>query len=149
VLKPVLAKYDKGVVEFVFKHYPLEAECNGNVPGGNHFAACEAAAAYVMARGTGFQQKLDDWLFANQRTLTRDVVKQAAKDQAGISDFDARYAAALQEVRTDASMGGLLKVRYTPTIYLNGKMIAGSETIRLPPAQYVDALIDIELKRAK
>ena len=149
VLKPVLAKYDKGVVEFVFKHYPLEPECNGNVPGGNHFAACEAAAAYVMARGTGFQQKLDDWLFANQRTLTRDVVKQAAKDQAGISDFDARYPAALQEVKTDASMGGLLKVRYTPTIYLNGKMIAGSETIRLPPAQYVDALIDIELKRAK
>ena len=149
VLKPVLAKYDKGVVEFVFKHYPLEPECNANVPGGNHFAACEAAAAYVMARGTGFQQKLDDWLFANQRTLTRDVVKQAAKDQAGINDFDARYPAALQEVKTDASMGGLLKVRYTPTVYLNGRMIAGSDTIRLPPAQYVDALIDIELKRAK
>lgn len=148
VLKPVLAKYDKGVVEFVFKHYPLEPECNANVPGGNHFAACEAAAAYVMARGTGFQQKLDDWLFDNQLSLTRDVVRQAAKDQAGIADFDARYPQALQEVKTDASLGGLLKVRFTPTIYLNGRMIAGNGN-GLPPAQYVDALIDLELKRAK
>ena len=147
-LKPVLAKYDRGVVEYVFKHYPLEPECNPNVPGGNHFAACEAAAAYVMARGTGFQQKLDDWLFENQRTLTPDVVKQAAKDQAGIKDFDARYPAALQEVKTDASMGGLLKVRYTPTIYLNGRMIAGNGA-GVPPAQYIDALVEIELKRAK
>jgi uncharacterized membrane protein/protein-disulfide isomerase len=148
VLKPVLAKYDKGVVEFVLKHYPLEPECNANVPGGNHFAACEAAAAYVMARGTGFQQKLDDWLFENQRTLTKDVVRQAAKDQAGITNFDARYAQALQEVKTDASLGGLLNVRYTPTIYLNGRMIAGDGG-GVPPAQYVDALIEMELKKAK
>jgi uncharacterized membrane protein/protein-disulfide isomerase len=148
VLKPVLAKYDKGVVEFVLKHYPLEPECNPNVPGGNHFAACEAAAAYVMARGTGFQQKLDDWLFENQRTLTKDVVRQAAKDQAGISDFDARYPRALQEVKTDASLGGVLNVKFTPTVYLNGRMIAGNGN-GLPPAQYIDALIDIELKRVK
>jgi uncharacterized membrane protein len=148
-LKPVLAKYDKGVVEFVLKHYPLEAECNPNVPGGNHYAACEAAAAYVMARGTGFQQKLDDWLFENQRSLTKDVVRQAAKDHAGISDFDARYPQALQEVKTDASLGGLLKVTHTPTVYLNGRMIAGTESIRLPPSQYIDALVDIELKKSK
>ncbi len=148
VLKLVLAKYDRGTVEFVLKHYPLEGECNPNVPNGNHFAACEAAAAYVMARGTGFQQKLDDWLFEHQRDLTRDVVRQAATEQAGIKDFDARYPRALQEVRTDASLGGLMKVRFTPTIYLNGRMIAGNGT-GLPPAQYVDALIDIELKKAK
>lgn len=151
--KMVLPKYDKGVVEFVMKHYPLEPECNPNVPGGNHFAACEAAAAYVMARGTGFQQKLDDWLFANQQTLTRDVVKQAAKDQAGIANFDERYAQALQEVKTDASMGGLLKVYSTPTVYLNGRMIAGrtpsGQGMNLPGAQALDALIDIELKRTK
>ena len=153
IFKMVLPKYDKGVVEFVLKHYPLEQECNPSVPGGNHYAACEAAAAYVMARGTGFQAKLDDWLFANQQILTRDVVKQAAKDHAGITNFDARYEQALQEVRTDASMGALLKVGSTPTVYLNGRMIAGrtpnGQSLGLPPAPYIDALIDIELKRAK
>jgi uncharacterized membrane protein/protein-disulfide isomerase len=153
VFKMVLPKYDKGVVEFVLKHYPLEQECNPNVPGGNHYAACEAAAAYVMARGTGFQQKLDDWLFANQQILTREVVKQAAKDQAGITNFDERYAQALQEVRTDASMGGLLKVGSTPTVYINGRMVAGrtpaGQGMNMPPPAYIDALIDLELKRAK
>lgn len=153
VFKMVLPKYDKGVVEFVLKHYPLEQECNPNVPGGNHYAACEAAAAYVMARGTGFQQKLDDWLFANQQILTREVVKQAAKDQAGITNFDERYAQALQEVRTDASMGGLLKVGSTPTVYINGRMIAGrapnGQPMNMPPPAYIDAVIDIELKSAK
>jgi len=152
-LKKVLAKYDKGVVEFVLKHYPLEPECNANVAQQIHVAACEAAAAYVMARGTGFQQRLDDWLFANQQNLTRDVVRQAAKDQAGINNYDERYAQALQEVKTDASLGGLMKVGSTPTVYLNGRMIAGrapsGQGMNLPPAAYIDALIDIELKRAK
>lgn len=151
--KAVLAKYDKGVVEFVLKHYPLEPECNPNVSQQIHPSACEAAAAYVMARGTGFQQKLDDWLFANQATLTRDVIKEAAEEQAGITNFDQRYETALQEVKTDASMGGLLKVGSTPTVYLNGRMISGrtasGQGMNLPPAAYIDALIDIELKKTK
>jgi len=145
----VVPKYDRSIVEFVLKHFPLEGECNPFVPGGSHTAACEAAAAYVMARGTGFQQKLDDWLFANQTTLTRDVVRKAAQDIAGISDFDARYAGALKEVRTDANLGGQLNVQSTPTVYLNGRMIAGGKDQGLPPAQYIDGLIEIELKRAK
>lgn len=144
----VLPNYEGKGVDFVMKHYPLEPECNPNVPTGNHFAACEAAAAYVMARGNPNQQKLDDWLFANQGTLTGEVVRQAARDQAGITDFDARYPAALQEVRTDASLGGLMKVGSTPTVYLNGRMIAGRGA-GMPPAPYIAALIDIELKRAK
>ncbi|MEO6212126.1 MAG: vitamin K epoxide reductase family protein [Vicinamibacterales bacterium] len=75
----VLPNYEGKGVEFILKHYPLEPECNSNVPTGNHFAACEAAAAYVMARGNPNQQKLDDWLFANQTTLTREVVERAAR----------------------------------------------------------------------
>lgn len=147
-LRRVLPNYEGKGVDFILKHYPLEPECNPNVPTGNHYAACEAAAAYVMARGNPNQQKLDDWLFANQTILTADVVKQAAREQAGINDFDARYPAALQEVKTDASLGGLMKVGSTPTIYLNGRMIAGRNAA-MPPAPYIDALIDIELKRAK
>ncbi|MEO5897939.1 MAG: vitamin K epoxide reductase family protein [Vicinamibacterales bacterium] len=148
----VLPNYAGKGVAFLLKHYPLEAECNGNVPGGNHFAACEAAAAYVMARGNPNQQKLADWLFANQTSLTRDVVEKAAADIAGITDFSTRYPAALQEVKTDASLGGLVKVGSTPTVYINGRMVAGrmgNDSLGLPPAQYVDALIGIALKRAQ
>lgn len=143
--KPVLAKYrDKGV-QFVMKHYPLEPECNPNVPGGNHYGSCEAAAAYEMARYTPHQAKLDDWLFANQQSLNRDVVRQAAAEQAGIKDFDAKYDGAIQAVKADASLGALLKVSSTPTIFINGRRIPGGG---LPPAYY-DALIEMILNEGQ
>ena len=143
-LKPVLAKYEGQGVQFVKKHYPLEGECNPNAAGMNHYGSCEAAAAYEMAKSTPNLARLDEWLFDHQQSLTRDVVRRAAEEQAGITDFDARYDAALQTVRTDASLGKLVKVSSTPTIYINGRKVPCCP----PPAVY-DALIDIELKKAK
>ncbi|HJR62008.1 MAG TPA: vitamin K epoxide reductase family protein [Vicinamibacterales bacterium] len=140
-LKPVLAKYQGQGVQFVMKHYPLEPECNPSTPNMNHFGSCEAAAAYEMAKSTPHLARLDDWLFDHQQTLTKDVVRQAALEQAGIKDFDARYDAALQTVRTDASLGALVKVTGTPTVFINGRRIPCCQ----PPAVF-DAFIDIALK---
>src|SRR6185295_14820914 len=131
-------------VRFITKHYPLEPECNPNVPTGNHIASCEAAAAVIMARSKGTADKLEEWIFANQPTLTPDVVKQAAKDVGGIQDFDAQYARVLQEVRTDASLGGLVQVKSTPTFFINGRRIEGG----MAP-QYLEGLIDLALKKGK
>ena len=144
-LKPVLAKYQAQGVQFVLKHYPLEPECNPNAATMNHFGSCEAAAAYEMARSTPHQSRLDDWLFAHQQTLTKDVVRQAALEQAGINDFDSRYGAALQMVKTDAELGKQVNVTSTPTIFINGRKVNPAV---LPPAYY-DAIIDIELKKGK
>ena len=144
--KPVLGKYlAGGQVRYVVKHYPLEAECNPSAPN-NHYASCEAAAAVVMARATGSAQKLEQWIFSNQLTLTPDVVKRAAKDIGGIQDFDAQYERALQEVKTDASLGALLKIGHTPTFYINGREITGNT---LTPPQYFDYLIELALKDPK
>ncbi len=84
-------------------------------------------------------------MFQNQTTLTKDLVRQAASDQAGIKDFDARYDTALQAVRADVEQGAKLGVNSTPTIYINGRKIPGGG---LPPAYY-DAIIEMELKNAK
>ena len=141
-LKPVLAKYQGQGVEFIKKHYPLEPECNPNAATMNHFGSCEAAAAYEMAKGTPNLARLDEWLFHNQQSLSRDVVRRAAAEQGGIKDFDARYDAALQTVKTDASLGKLVGVGQTPTIFINGRKIPCC-----PPPSYYDAFIDIELKK--
>jgi uncharacterized membrane protein/protein-disulfide isomerase len=138
-LRPVLAKYRGQPVEYVMKHYPLEPECNTN-SGGNHFGSCEAAAAYEMARGNPKQAELDDWLFANQTTLTKDVVRRAAADIAGITDYDARYDAAIQAVKADSSLGGFMKIRQTPTFFINGRKVEGG----LVP-QALDGLIQLIL----
>ena len=143
--KPVLAKYQGQPVQFVLKHYPLEPECNINTPTMNHYGSCEAAAAYEMAKGTPNEAKLDDWLFRNQASLSKDLVKQGAASQAGINDFDARYETALQSVKADIEQGAKLGVNSTPTIYINGRKIPGGG---LPPAYY-DALVEMLLKADK
>lgn len=141
--RAVFAKYAPSQVKFVMKHYPLEGECNSAVPQGNHFASCEAAAAMIMARSNGQADRMKDWLFANQASLTPAFVKQGAKDIAGIADFDKRYPSALQEVKTDAGLGTLLKVGATPTFFINGRLVPNI------PAQYFAGLIEMELKKAK
>jgi uncharacterized membrane protein/protein-disulfide isomerase len=141
--KPVLGKYlSGGEVRYVVKHYPLEAECNKNAAS-NHYASCEAAAAVIMARSKGTAQNLEQWIFSNQDGLTADAVKKAAKDIGNIEDFDAQYPRVLEEVKTDAGLGGLLGVNRTPTFYIAGRKVP-NDTI-LPP-QYFDYLIELALK---
>ncbi len=85
---------------------------------------------------------MENWLFANQPTLTPTNVKEAARMLAGVTDFDARYPTTLQLVKGDIEQGQQLQVQGTPTFFLNG--------IRLPGlrAQFLDAAIALEMKRA-
>jgi protein-disulfide isomerase len=142
----VIAKYTAdGRVAFALKHFPLEGECNSYAANGQHTAACESAAAVVMARATGKAAKMEDWLFQNQTTLTPSIVREAAKDIGGIQDFNGGYAQALEEVRADAKLGGLLGVNSTPTFFINSRKVPPG----VIPVEYFDALIDLELQRSK
>jgi protein-disulfide isomerase len=80
----------------------------------------------------------------HQEQLSPVTVREAAKDVAGVTDFDAAYGKAIQEVKTDASVGSVLGVTSTPTFFINGRRVKGG----IPP-QYLDAAIELELKRAK
>jgi uncharacterized membrane protein/protein-disulfide isomerase len=143
--RQVLQKYaSTGQVKYVVKHYPLEPECNPYVPGGTHRASCESAAATIMASSPAAADKVEEWLFTNQATLTPESVRAGAAQVGGITDFDARYAEALKQVSADAALGDQLKVRSTPTFFINGRLIAGG----LPPAA-LEAVIEHELKRTQ
>jgi uncharacterized membrane protein/protein-disulfide isomerase len=141
--KPIIEKYRAtGQLKFVLKHFPLERECNTAVQGDLHVASCEAAAAVVMAQSKGTADKLEEWFFANQPSLTPDSVKQAAASVAGISNYDAQYARALTLVRTDAGLGALLGAKSTPTFVVNGHVIAGAM-----PAVLFELAIEHELAK--
>ena len=145
--KPVFAKYAANKqFRYIVKHFPLEGECNSGASGGNHYASCEAAAGVLMARSKGTASKLEDWIFGNigPPALTPEQVKEAIRTVGGVSDFESQYPRVLQEVKADASLGMLLNVDSTPTFFINGKRLP--KTLVQP--QYLDALIDIELKRA-
>jgi protein-disulfide isomerase len=140
----IFAKYKPSDVKYVMKHFPLDPKCNPAVRSLVHPAACDAAAAAVMARSKGTFDKLTAWFFAHQEALTPATVRPAARDVGGIADFDAEYPKAIQEVRTEASAGGVLGVTSTPTFFINGRRIKGG----LPP-EYFEAALEIELKRAR
>jgi uncharacterized membrane protein/protein-disulfide isomerase len=144
--KSVLAKYrtsHPGAVRFVTKDFPLDPECNFNAPGGQHLAACEAAVAVRLAEQHAKREAMEDWLFANQPTLTPDSVKQGARQVGGVTDFDQQYPTVLNLVKGDIASGGALGVRSTPTFFINGRMLRGGL-----PTQYFDAAIAYELRQA-
>lgn len=136
----ILAKYTAtGDVKYVLKHFPLDPECNN--ANANHFAACEAAAAYVLAEPKGTAEKLEAWLFANQAELTPELVKKGAAQVAGIQDFDAQYKTAIGQFKDDIELANKLEVRSTPTFFINGRKVGGLT------GQAFEAAIELELKR--
>ena len=141
--KPVFARLQQqhpGKFALVTKDFPLDSECNAmNIPG--HGAACEAAVAVRLAREKGRADAMEDWLFANQPTLTPQTIREGLSTVAGISDFDTRYQAQLQLVRGDIAQGVQLGVRGTPTFFMNG--------MKLPtwPPEILEAALLWELRR--
>ncbi len=142
--KPILAKWAKqapGKVKFITKDFALERECNAGVGTDVHAAACDAAVAVRLAREKGKADAMEEWLFANQATLTPASVRQAAKDVGGVLDMEARYPGTLTLVKGDTAQGVQLKVTGTPTFFMNGMRLPG-----LRP-EFFDAAIAWELNR--
>jgi uncharacterized membrane protein/protein-disulfide isomerase len=140
--KPVIAKYqglNPGKVKFVTKDFPLDPECNVNAPGGMHQSACEAAVAVRLAKAKGRGEAMEEWLFSNQPQMTPDLVKTGVRSVAGVEDFDQKYAATLEQVKSDIAMGAALQVHATPTFFING--------VRIPVVkpEYFDKAIQYEL----
>ncbi len=140
--KPILAKLQQqhpGKIAFITRDFPLDPECN--TLGGSHQAACEAAVAVRLARDKGRAEAMEDWLFANQPSLTSDMIRQGVSTVAGVTDFEARYSKTLELVRGDIAQGTQLGVRGTPTFFMNG--------IRLPTlrGEFFEAAVAWELRR--
>jgi protein-disulfide isomerase len=141
--KPILAKYDKsnpGAVRVVLKDYPLNPQCNPNLTTMLHPAACDAAVAVRLARAHNRDAELEDWLYTHQPTMTPDAVRQAAREIAQVTDFDAKYASTLELVKGDIALGKQLKVTQTPTFFINGVKVDGAWA-----PQFFDQAIAYEL----
>ena len=145
---PVLddfAKTHPGAVKYVVKDYPLEPECNFSAPNMNHFASCESSAALRMAQAVGKGAEMEAWLFNNQTRLVNgvEVVKEGLKAVTGLTNFDQQFPLMMDGIKQDVSDGVALKIRGTPTYFVNG--------VRLPsqlPAPYLRLAIDHELKKS-
>jgi protein-disulfide isomerase len=144
--KSILERYQAevpGAVKLVSKMYPLQPECNVNVPGPKHAAACDAAAAWIMARGKGRADAMEDWLYTNQLLLSPSFVREGARTIGMVQDFAAQYPRVLEEIKADAGLGRLLGINSTPTFFINGVKVPG-----FMAPQYFDMAIAYELRKA-
>jgi protein-disulfide isomerase len=154
--KPLFERYSAqhpGMIKLVVKDFPLQTECNPNVSRDVHLASCAAAAAARMARAKGRGDAMEEWLYTNQATLTPASVRDAARQVAGVTDFDAQYPAVLNQVKTDVALAAVLGIRVTPTFFICSRKPGESDVtgIKLEgglPPQYFELAIQQELKRA-
>jgi protein-disulfide isomerase len=140
----------KAPFRMVFKHYPLNADCNaGRKPLAaikgieQHLYSCEAAAAAEAARRLGGNDafwKMHDLLYANREKLAQQPYKQLAA-QIGLDPE--KFEEVRQDPQTrerisrDADEATAVGVRTTPSIYLDGKRV--ERPIKVVDSQNVQA----------
>lgn len=124
-----LADRHPELVRLVFHHFPLDSDCNSNVPTRMHRFACSAAIAAECAARAGKFWEYHDLLFTGQDRLGRDdLIAKAVglgipKDTfvACLDDPTARQAIAI-----DTAAGAKLGVKSTPTLVINGRTVEGA-----------------------
>jgi len=144
--KPVLDKYEAqfpGAIKYVVKDFPLDLSCAPWMPQPLHMASCDAAVAVLLARKQNHGAEMEEWFYANQQLLTPATVRKAASIIGNVTDFNAGYTEAMNQVKADIGLGRLLDVSSTPTFFINGVKI----TQVLQP-DFFDAAIAYELKKA-
>jgi len=116
-------------VRVVFRHFPLDQQCNERMTRGVHPMACLAAAAAECAGQQGKFWEYHDLLFANQSTLERESLFAHAR----ATTLDLRAfrtclddPATMEGVREDVRAADALGVDSTPTIFVNGRRIDGA-----------------------
>lgn len=124
----VLANYRKDAV-MVFKHFPLDAECNTSLRRTVHPGACRLAAASVCADRQGKFWEFHDRIFTGDGVYEVNNLDQDVADL-GL-DLDAysecmTSGEGMQKVRQDVAEGIRVGVQSTPTFVMNGYVIRGS-----------------------
>ena len=112
----VLKAYPKEV-KFVYKEFPLTSI---------HQNALNASRAAVAAQKQGKFWEMHDKLFANQRALSLDNLKQYAQEIGlDVAKFekDITSPEVQKQIEDDTKLAQEAEVRGTPTLFLNGKRV--------------------------
>lgn len=111
----------------VYKHLPLEPECNSTYPRALHPQACEAAYAAEAARELGGSEgfwKMHDALFERQADVAQgrwsELAASVGLDGAAVAERVAQRAH-LNRISEDVQRAIDLKVTGTPGIFIDGR----------------------------
>jgi len=115
-------------VRLVFRHYPLDSSCNASLPVPLHPNACLAAIAAECAGDQGRFWEYHDVLFENHEHLERESLFRYAREL-GLDLAAFRVClddpATRARVGQDVDVGNRVGVNSTPTLFINGRAVAG------------------------
>lgn len=109
----------------VFKHYPLDPQCNKGVKNRKHRKACFAAVASVCAQEQNKFWAFHDLTFKNQHAIDKDDLRlYAQKVEMNMEQYDEciRTRRGVKKVLSDTEMGASLDIHGTPRIWINNKL---------------------------
>jgi protein-disulfide isomerase len=112
-------------VLFVWKHFPMNPDCNSGVNNKKHRDACRAAVASVCAKDQGKFWQYADLAFKNQHQLGDEYLRTYAQTvgmDVGKFDVCVRDPKTLAVVKHDAEAGKSLSIHGTPRIFINGQL---------------------------
>ena len=144
MLKQVLAK-NADDVRLVFRHYPLDRECNSSLSQQVHPGSCLASTAAECAGEQGKFWEYTDLLFGDQKLYTR----QDLETYAGALSLDInRFKACLDDgrmkgrIQADIEEANRVGIKATPTLIVNGHLIEG-----LPSPDQFATMLAVEKKQ--
>ncbi len=117
-------------VRLIFRHAPLDNDCNSHLPRTIHPQACEAAHAAEAARELGGAEgfwKMHDVLFERAPTLPQarwaEMAASAGLDGVAVADRVAKRVHA-SRIKEDVELGFALDLHGTPAVYIDGRPLA-------------------------
>jgi protein-disulfide isomerase/uncharacterized membrane protein len=114
-------------LRIVFKHFPLSTDCNSLMKKNMHPRSCELAWAAEAAHRQGKFWAFHDAAFAEKSPTYSDQDIQRLATGAAVDlrqfDTDRDLPAIKEKVSHDVKTGTDLKVRGTPTLFLNGRVV--------------------------
>jgi protein-disulfide isomerase/uncharacterized membrane protein len=118
-----------GQIRLVYKHLPLDTECNPKMPRTLHPGACSASYAAEAARELGGPEafwKMHDALFEHQEDAKAgrwaELAKSAGLDGAAVADRVAKHSHA-DRVTEDAQLGMGMNLKGTPGVFIDGRIL--------------------------
>lgn len=136
ILNGLKKKYGNKI-KVAFKNFPL--------PFHNHAEKAAVAGLCANEQGTDYFWKMHDAMFASQDSLDPEGLKNTAKKLGLKLDAFEKCLSEnkyLAQVKADMEEGKKIKVKSTPTFFINGQLINGAQ-----PIEVFSEIIDEELAR--
>ncbi|MGM0574286.1 MAG: vitamin K epoxide reductase family protein [Myxococcota bacterium] len=127
--KPLKEKYSDRV-RFVFKHYPMNADCNYRMGNSRmHPGACRAARAAICAEEQDRFWDMHDVLYDKQKRFSEEQLRGYAEDLGlDMAAYDACWESErpTKKIEKDVRTAARARINGTPRVYIGNRLVTGS-----------------------